>query len=364
MTPQPATRPQSARLDTSAEEERSAEASIRAAVDRLGQSLPPDLARLNPDEWRRHVAWILDHGASGLPSQDDHGPALVLRRRIIQLLQVQVTRSWEDGSVPGDESLVALAFLARAHDACTPPPEQEFAAELADIGGLDLVVEVAHDMRSPLTSILFLSEILHRGQPNGLSEVQRRQVGIIYSAALSLVGMASDMIEVARGGNKLSGRSPSPFSVNELLGSVADLVSPAAQQSGVEVRLASLTAPHRLGYPIALSRVLLNLTTNALKFTHEGSVEISAAAGHGNTVEFAVQDTGPGIPPDELDSLFQPFKREPRRETGYAFSGTGLGLSICRRLVAAMGSRLDLTTEPGRGTRFSFSLDLPPASML
>jgi signal transduction histidine kinase len=242
--------------------------------------------------------------------------------------------------------------------------EQSFAAELADRGGLGLVVEVAHDMRSPLTSILFLSEILHRGQSGALNDVQKRQVGIIYSAALGLVGMASDMIEVARGGKHLANTSPQPFSINEMLASVRDLVAPTAEEKGLELRIGRLSSAHRVGHPIALSRVLLNLTTNALKFTNEGVVEVSASSVTGSTVEFVVQDSGPGISSDALATLYQPFRREPNRQTGYSFSGTGLGLAICRRLVAAMGAELDLETRENSGTRFSFRLDLPPASTL
>jgi signal transduction histidine kinase len=260
--------------------------------------------------------------------------------------------------------LEVLLFLERARSACVPVPDQSFVAELSDRGGLDLVVEVAHDMRSPLTSVLFLSEILHGGQSGALTETQKRQVGIIYSAALGLVGMASDMIEVARGGNMLESRTPSALSVNELLASVGHLVAPTAEEKSLQLHIVTLPSSRRLGYAIPLSRVLLNLTTNALKFTHEGMVELSATQVDGNIVEFAVRDTGPGIHPEAIETLYQPFKREPRRETGYAFSGTGLGLSICQRLVTAMGSRLELETRADWGTRFSFRLDLPPAHLL
>jgi signal transduction histidine kinase len=172
------------------------------------------------------------------------------------------------------------------------------------------------------------------------------------------------MIEVARGGNRLSSKTPAPFSINELLNSVRDLVAPTAEEKGLDLRIGSVPSAHRLGFPIPLSRVLLNLTTNALKFTHEGWVEVTATPVDGNTVEFAVRDSGPGIAPEALDTLYQPFRREPNRQTGYSFSGTGLGLAICRRLVAAMGSQLQLESRREWGTRFSFRIDLPPASIL
>src|SRR5437773_5370654 len=102
-----------------------------------------------------------------------------------------------------------------------PEPEpQDLTACLAGPNGLDLVVDLAHDLRSPLTSILFLAEALQQGQGGTVTSEQSRQVGLIYSAALSLCATASDVLELARGGNRLVDRSPTPFSVVETFASV------------------------------------------------------------------------------------------------------------------------------------------------
>jgi signal transduction histidine kinase len=365
VIPHPASLVKADELDTLSEVGRLAGDQIREASLRVVAGLPADLQRQGEKEIERQILWLVRAAHSGASaSEEDHGATAVLRRRIIEMLRASLVQLWTERPADADAMLSALQILERAHAACAPGPDQSFAAELADRGGLDLVVEVGHDMRSPLTSILFLSEILHRGQSGPLNEVQKRQVGIVYSAALGLVSMASDMIEVARGGNRLSSKNPAPFSINELLNSVRDLVAPTAEEKGLELRIGTLPSAHRLGFPIALSRVLLNLTTNALKFTHEGSVELTATPVDGNTVEFAVRDSGPGIAPEALNTLYQPFRREPNRQTGYCFSGTGLGLAICRRLVAAMGSQLQVESRRDWGTRFSFRIHLPPASML
>jgi hypothetical protein len=149
-----------------------------------------------------------------------------------------------------------------------------------------------------------------------------------------------------------------------MLTGVLDLVRPTAEEKRLEVRVTKLHSEHRIGHPIPISRVLLNLTTNALKFTHSGRVELSAESVSGSVVRFAVRDTGAGIEPEAMATLYQSFRREPLRESGYCFSGTGLGLAICRRLVKAMGSELHVYTRPGWGTRFYFEVDLPPASSL
>jgi signal transduction histidine kinase len=313
----------------------------------------------------RHFRWIAQAGTGEAPGSDDEtGATVALRRQLIGLLRTALVEDWAAAPALPEDMLRALTLLERAQRACTPSLDQEFAAELADQGGLDLVVEVAHDMRSPLTSILFLSEILHRGQTGSFNEAQKRQIGIIYSAALGLVGLASDMIELARGGSHLRTREPVPFSVNEVLRSVHDLVRPTAEEKNLELRVNTLEAEHRLGHPIPLNRVLLNLTTNALKFTQKGGVELIATPAGGSRVKFAVRDTGPGIGPAAMETLYQTFRREPARESGYCFSGTGLGLSICRKLVHAMDAELHVETEPDVGTTFSFVIDLPPARVL
>lgn len=336
---------------------------IAASAANILCNLPEGL-QVEEGELERHLLWIARACSQEIRQGWESGAVSTLRRRLIEAIREDMVQAWASQPPPSGQMIEDLQRLERAHRACAPAVDQSFTAELSERGGLDLVVEVAHDMRSPLTSILFLSEILHRGQAGGFNEVQKRQIGIIYSAALGLVGLASDMIEIAKGGSQLRAPQPVPFSVNEILRSVNDLVRPTAEEKRLDVEIQFLESEHRLGFPIPLSRILLNLTTNALKFTHSGGVELSAVPTDGSRVEFSVRDTGPGIPLEAMATLYQPFRREPARETGYAFSGTGLGLAICRRLVTALGSELHVDTRPNWGTRFSFEIDLPPAGTL
>ena len=236
---------------------------------------------------------------------------------------------------------------------------RDFASRLSAPDGLQVLVDIAHDLRSPLTSILFLAETLSRGQSGPVNEVQHRQLGLIYGAALGLSSVASDIIELARGGDQLVEKQPVPFSVSAALESVRDIVRPIAEERGLAVRLLPPPSDHRLGHPVALSRVLLNLTTNALKFTEDGFVEIVAQDLGSDRVEFAVRDSGKGIDHQVVDSLYQPLRPAIGR-SGHSFSQTGLGLVICRRLIEAMGSELQVETRAGWGTRFYFELSLPP----
>jgi len=239
----------------------------------------------------------------------------------------------------------------------------DLASCLTGPNGLELVVEMAHDLRSPLTSILFLAESLRSG-PNGpTSDAQRRQLGLIYSAALCLCTAANDVLELARGGDRLADKDPRPFSIVEGFGSVRDMAQPVAEEKGLALRLQPARPDWRLGHARALSRVLLNLVTNALKYTDRGFVELTARALNDACVEFSVRDTGPGLDPTMRRALYRPFRTQPS-EPRHRFSSSGLGLAICRKLVAAMGSELRVETWPGRGTRFFFTLELPTATAL
>jgi len=323
---------------TSAEEERGNEAEVRdvltALLENLGGRDTEDLA---PDP----------HSAT-------------LRRRLLDLLRAEVLEVWAESDPPPEPSemlgLLRAFERARRHNESGSDPA--LLGRLTGPEGLDLVVEVAHDLRSPLTSILFLAETLRRGQSGEINDVQRRQLGIVYSAALGLISVASDMIELARGGTQLMEQEPAPFSIAAVLESVRDIVQPMAEEKGLAMRILAPECDQRLGYPVALSRVLLNLTSNALKFTEEGLIEITVQEREDDIVEFAVRDTGQGLDEEALQKLFQPFRRERNRKR-HAFSGSGLGLMISRRLAAAMDSDLRVETRPGWGTRFHFELKLP-----
>ena len=308
-----------------------------------------------------HLSAAIRQEASGTSADLSSVPRNALSRRLLGLIRgAFITRVRSLPSPDPAQLLGVLQAIEAVAEHLEADWSQHFTDRLSAPDGLELVVEVAHDLRSPLTSILFLAETLQRGRSGSVNSVQERQLGLIYSAAFGLSSVASDVIELARGGDRLVDLDPIPFSVKDILESVRDIVQPIAEEKNLQVKVTSPEADFRIGHPVALSRVLLNLTTNALKFTAEGSVEVSAAARNSRCIEFSVRDTGRGIPPQSMATLFEPFRR--RQKPGeYTFSGSGLGLSICRKLVEAMGSVLQVETAPGYGTRFYFALDLPPA---
>jgi signal transduction histidine kinase len=263
---------------------------------------------------------------------------------------------------PGDldmsEVIRVLIAIERLQAELEQNGAQQFASRLAGPDAMQLLIEVVHDMRSPLNAILLLAEQIRSGRSGPLVDIQARQMDLVHSAAFGLTTLADDVIELAHGGNRLVDERPMPFSLSSVLKVVGDLVQPLATEKRIALHASGPEADVRVGHRVAVGRVLLNLTTNAVKFTEQGSVTIACEPRTRTKLEFAVTDTGRGIPPDALPTLFDPFRQRASRSE-YAFSSAGLGLSICQQLVQAMGGELKVETELGKGTRFSFVLDLP-----
>jgi signal transduction histidine kinase len=241
--------------------------------------------------------------------------------------------------------------------------EEDLRARMRGPEAFELLVEVAHDFRSPLGSILFLAEALRDGHGGPVTESQRSQLGLIYSAAFGLSSIAADVMDLAKQEKNLIGDEPVPFSPAEVFRNVERMVRPIVEEKKLHLRVVVPERWQSKGHPHALSRVLLNLTTNALKFTDEGSVEIGVRVLPQSSTEYYVYDTGRGMTPEQQRALFQPFKRRSsQRKDGYHFSGRGIGLSIARKLVSAMGSELRLDSSDESGTRFSFVLGRSPGT--
>jgi signal transduction histidine kinase len=301
--------------------------------------------------------------ADARPVREQLGTGRVLLcRRLVELLRGELVRGLAAAGTtpPGDAILDLFSRLELVRAALDPDWHQYFSSGVSGVNGQDLIVEVAHDFRSPLTSIMFLAETLRRGQSGEINEHQRHQLGIIYSAALGLVSVASDVIEMVRGAVSLEDQEAAPFSVGEVLEGVRDMVRPMAEEKHLALQVVPPRNDLRMGFPVPLSRALLNLTTNAIKFTDDGFVEVVARARGRDRMEFAVRDTGRGVNSEAVRTLYHPFRRA-RTESGFHFSGTGLGLAICRKMVEAMDSELKLDSRAGWGTRFSFELYLPIA---
>jgi len=289
----------------------------------------------------------------------DLSPGIPVRRLLDALRRDFLARTLAEGrAADALPAIRVLDALEQVQEALEEDRAHRFASRLAGFDALELVVDVAHDMRSPLGSILFLAERLRKGQSGAVNAIQERQLGLVYSAAFGLSSLASDVIELAKGGDRLVDLHPIPFAVSDIMRSVRDIVLLIAEEKGLALQFTPPEGDVRTGYPAALNRVLLNLTTNALKFTAEGGVDVTATPRSRTRVEFSVRDTGRGIPEQVMGTLFDAFRR--RVKPGeYVFSSAGLGLSICQKLISAMKGELKVETALEKGTRFYFEIDLP-----
>ena len=281
----------------------------------------------------------------------------VFRRDFLEQL-AEGTRAelWSDPQL-GRDSVALLGAIEEFVRRCEKSSTGRFVARLSGAESVNAVVEIAHDIRSPLSSILFLVDTIRRGKSGVVSPIQERQLGLVYGAALGLSTLSSDLIDAVRGERLVDGRAI-PFSVTETILGVCAIVQPIGEEKALPLNVEFPKVDGRIGYPSALHRVLLNLTSNALRYTDTGFVSVGCADRAGTAVEFWVQDTGRGIPDNVLAMLFDGFRPTP---VGVRFSSAGLGLAISRTLLEAMGSTLSVESSTERGTRFSFVLDLPIA---
>jgi len=277
-------------------------------------------------------------------------------RRYIDVLRAELLDCLMQIPTPdGGEMIAVLAALEEVVRRGEMTSTGRFVARLAGAESVNAVVEIAHDIRSPLSSILFLVDTIRRGQSGRVSPVQERQLGLVYGAALGLSTLSSDLIDAVRGERLVDGR-PVPFSITEVILGVCAIVQPIGEEKGLPLHVGFPKVDGRIGYASALNRVLLNLTSNALRYTDSGSVSIGCTESSDELVEFWIKDTGRGIPENVLAMLFDGFRPG---SMGMRFSSAGLGLAICRNLLEAMGSSLNVETAANEGTRFSFQLRLP-----
>jgi signal transduction histidine kinase len=230
-------------------------------------------------------------------------------------------------------------------------------AETADRVKSAFLATMSHELRTPLNSIIGFTGIILDGLAGPLNPEQERQLAMVQNSARHLLALINDVLDISKIEAAQLEVTRGPVAVRATVSKVTDIVRPLAEKKGLalQVELApgieTLVSDQR-----RIEQVLINLLNNAIKFTEQGGVTLRVVRDEtGGVVQFQVHDTGMGIKPEALPTLFQPFRQIDTGLTRH-HEGTGLGLAICRRLAELMGGRIEVRSEWGQGSVFTFTL--------
>lgn len=221
----------------------------------------------------------------------------------------------------------------------------------------EFLATVTHELRTPLNAIMGFSQILKSQSKGTLNDYQVEMVNRIFTNGENLLALVNDILDMSTiEANRLE-LEPSYFDLHQLMRSTIAELQPLAESKRLDIRtLIALEEPNVYNDNRRLKQVLINLISNAIKFTDAGHVQVAIATLAPNSIEIIVEDTGIGIAPEQLEYIFQPFRQADQTIKRH-YPGTGLGLAITHSLVSMMEGLITVQSEVGRGT--SFRIQIP-----
>ena len=237
------------------------------------------------------------------------------------------------------------------------------SADIANLAKSRFLASMSHEIRTPMNAILGMADILWETE---LTADQERYVQVFRSAGVSLLEILDDILDLSKIEAGHFSLEETGFSLSDTLDKACTVIEPKAAQKHIEFTctLGPDVPDQLVGDPARLRQIIINLLGNAVKFTEGGQVRLvverTPTMDGGTNLQFSVQDTGPGIPADKLDTIFDSFTQADSSTTR-KYGGTGLGLAISKQLVRMMGGRIWVESSHGRGSTFLFTahFDIP-----
>lgn len=227
-------------------------------------------------------------------------------------------------------------------------------AEAANLAKSQFLANMSHEIRTPLNGVLGMAQLLRL---TSLDQTQSRYVDTLEASGDALLDLIEDVLDIAKIESGLAELRKEAFGLDDLLSEVKAILGPAIEGKGLTLSLDRASGlPERLvGDQKRTRQVLINMVGNATKFTESGSIAVRVSAGANDRIRFEVSDTGPGIPADQLERVFERFAQVDDSSTR-KHGGTGLGLAICREIVEMAGGTIGVESEFGSGSCFWFEI--------